>query len=148
MNKWAGGLIVLFGVAHTLGALTVLGAANHADTWISGELWTQDLTDMSSAMSAYWLSMNSFGPPFIVIGATVLWLDRRGITPPLFIAWTLAAWTVLDCILAGPGFGQGLIVLVAAGLLITAAHRATSSERTRRTTLSASATDTDSGARR
>ena len=78
---------------------------------------------MSPANSAYWLSVNSFGPPLILVGLTVLWLDRRGITPPAFIAWTLGVWTVLDAVLAGPGAGQGLILLLAVGLLLAGARR-------------------------
>ena len=86
MIKWAGRLIVLYGAAHTLGALTVEGAARHAGAWFSGELWGDDLANMSPANSAYWLSVDSFGVPLILIGLTVLWLARRGITPPPFIA--------------------------------------------------------------
>ncbi len=122
--RWAGRLIVLFGAAHTLGALTVEGAARHAADWFSGRLWGADLADMSPAGSAYWLSLSSFGPPLVLVGLTVLWLDRRGITPPPFIAWSLGAWTVLDTVVAGPGSGQGLVLLLAAGLLVAAARRA------------------------
>jgi hypothetical protein len=125
MIKWAGRLIVLYGAAHTLGALTALGAASHAGTWFSGALWGDDLANMSPAMSAYWLSVNSFGLPLTVVGLTVLWLDRRGITPPAFIAWALGTWTVLDAVMAGPGIGQGLILLVAIILLLVGARRAT-----------------------
>src|SRR5688500_6083314 len=82
MIKWAGRLIVFFGTAHTLGALTAEGAATHAGAWFSRELWGEDLADMSPAMSAYWLSVNSFGPPLILMGLMVLWLNRRGFTPP------------------------------------------------------------------
>jgi hypothetical protein len=124
MIKWAGQLIVFFGTAHTLGALTAEGAARHAGAWFSRELWGEDLATMSPAMSAYWLSVNSFGPPLILIGLTVLWLDRRDITPPSFIAWSLGIWAVVDPILSGPGIGQGLIILVAAGLLLAGARRA------------------------
>jgi hypothetical protein len=124
MITWAGRLIVLFGTAHTLGALTVEGTARHAGAWFSGELWGDDLANMSPANSAYWLSVMSFGPPFILVGLTVLWLDRRGITPPPFIAWTLGVWTVVDTVLAGPGGGQGLILLLAVGLLAGASRAA------------------------
>ncbi|MEV1130766.1 hypothetical protein [Agromyces sp. NPDC049794] len=123
MNKWAGGLIVLYGAAHTVGALTALGAARHAGTWVSGKLWAEDLADMSPAMSAYWLTVNSFGPPLVLIGATVLWMDRRGITPPPFVAWALGTWVAVDAVLSGPGIGQGVIPLTAAGLLLASAHR-------------------------
>lgn len=121
--KWAGRLLVLYGAAHTLGALTVEGAAGHARAWISGELRDESLSDMSPAMSAYWLSVNSFGPPLIVLGLTVLWLDRRGVTPPPFLAWSLAGWLLLDTYVAGPGKGQNLIMLVADALLVIGARR-------------------------
>jgi len=75
-------------------------------------------------MGAYWLSVNSFGPPLILLGLTVLWLGRRGIAPPPLIGWSLAAWCVLNVVVLGPGVGQDLIALVAAGLLIAVAHRA------------------------
>ena len=123
MIRWAGRLIAFYGAAHTLGALTALGAARHARTWFSGELWGQDLAPMSPAMSAYWLSVNSFGPPHVLIGLTVLWLNRRGITPPAFIAWALGAWTVIGVVAAGPGIGQDLILVVACGLLVAGSRR-------------------------
>lgn len=94
MIKWAGRLITFFGAAHTLGALVVLGAASHVGTWFSGALWTDDLAAMSPANSAFWLSFASFGVPLVVVGLTVLWLDRRGITPPVFLAWVLGIWTL------------------------------------------------------
>lgn len=118
--RWAGRLILLFGAAHTLGALTVEGAAGHTGAWLSGQLWGADLATMSPATSAYWLSLMSFGPPLVLIGLIVLWLDRRGMTPPAFIAWSLGIWTVVDGALAGPQSGQGLILLLAAGLLLAA----------------------------
>jgi hypothetical protein len=123
MFKWAGWLIVFYGTAHTLGALTVEGAARHAGAWFSGELWGHDLADMSPAMSAYWLSVNSFGPPLVLVGLMVLWLDRRGITPPPFIAWSLVVWVVVGVVVAGPGVGQDVLLLVAAGLLLAGARR-------------------------
>jgi hypothetical protein len=120
--KWAGRLIVFYGAAHTLGALTVLGAARHAGAWFSGELWGDDLADMSPANSALWLSVDSFGVPLIVVGLMVLWLDRRGITPPPFVAWTLGVWTVIDAaiLLLTPW----PILLVANALLLVGNHRA------------------------
>ncbi len=123
MIKWAGRLIVLYGTAHTVGALTAEGAARHARAWFTRELWGEDLADMSPAMSAYWLSVNSFGPPLIVLGLAVLWLDRRGITPPPFIGWSLGGWVVGGTVVIGPGIGQDLILLTAAGLLVAGARR-------------------------
>lgn len=99
MIRWAGWLIVLYGAAHMLGALTVEGAARHASAWFSGELWTDDLANMSPANSALWLSVDSFGVPLIVVGLIVLWLDRNGVAPPSFIGWILGAWTLIDAMI-------------------------------------------------
>lgn len=121
--RWAGRLIVAYGTAHTLGALTAEGAARHAGTWFSGKLWREELSEMSPAMSAYWLSVNSFGPPLVLVGLTVLEADRRGVPPPSFLAWSLAGWTALGFVVTGPGVGQDLVLLVAAGLLVSAARR-------------------------
>ncbi len=122
MIKWSGSLIVLYGAAHTLGALTVLGAARHAGTWFSGGLWEEDLANMSAANSAYWLSVDSFGPPLIVIGLTILWLDRRGMTPPAFIAWALGIWTVVDAVVLF--LTPWPIMLLASILLLAGIRRA------------------------
>ena len=122
MVKWAGWLIVLYGAAHTLGALTVEGAARHAGAWFSGELWWDDLADMSPASSALWLSLGSFGVPLVVVGLLVLWLDRRGITPPPFVAATLGVWTVLDAVILLPT--PWPILLLATVLLAVGARRA------------------------
>ncbi|TJZ56837.1 hypothetical protein FCH28_04780 [Streptomyces piniterrae] len=117
MIKWAGWIITLSGIAHSIGALTVQKAARHAGTWFSGGLWHEDLADMSPAGSAYFLSLASFGIPLILVGLTVLWLDRRGITPPAFIGWTLGGWTVVDAVVL-PFTPWPLFVLAIALLLI------------------------------
>ena len=124
MTRWAGRLVVLHGTAHTVGALTVEGAARHAGAWLAGELRGDDLAHMSAANSAYWLSVMSFGPPLVLLGLLLLWLARRGTVPPPFVGWALAGWTLLDTAVAGPGAGQGLILLLAAGLLLAAARSA------------------------
>jgi hypothetical protein len=123
MIKWAGWLIVLFGAAHTLAALTLEKAARHAGVWFSGGLWDEDFAAMSPADSAFWLSIGSFGVPLIVVGLTVLWLDRRGITPPPFIAWTLAIWTVFVAVVLV--HTPWPILLLANILLLTGTRRAT-----------------------
>lgn len=122
MIKWAGWLIVVFGAAHTLLALTVEEAASHAGDWFSGELWGDDLSAMNDAASAYWLSWNSFGPPFVVIGLLVLWLHRRGIVPPPFIAWTLGVWAVGDTVILG--LSPSPVIVLASVLLLVGARRA------------------------
>lgn len=55
MITWAGRIMVAYGGRPHPRALTVPGAASHADAWFSGELWADDLADMSEANSAYTL---------------------------------------------------------------------------------------------
>ena len=119
--RWAGYLIVLIGVGHLVSALA-LTAPEHLGTWFTRGIWGEDLAAMSPAHGAYWLTFGSFGPLQVVLGLTVLWLDRRGLVPPTFIAWTLAANAVLCGVIFGPA--PWPVDLVSAGLLLTAAHRA------------------------
>lgn len=122
MIRWAGRLIVFYGAAHLVGALTVERAASHVDSWLSGDLWHEDFADMGAAGSAYWLTFGSFSVPLILLGLMVLWLDRRGITPPSFVPWTLAALTVVDA--AIQPFTPWPILLGANILLLVGARRA------------------------
>lgn len=125
MIKWAGGLIVLCGLGHTIGAL-VETAPRHAAGWFSWALWEPHNNDplaMSHTTAAFWYSVYSFGLPLLLIGVIVLWLDRRGITPPPFIAWSVAAWTVVGTVLSG--LSPLLFLLIAAVLLLIGARRST-----------------------
>ncbi|WP_341846344.1 DUF6463 family protein [Streptomyces regalis] len=91
----------LAGVGHMLGSL-VEAAPDHAGTWFDGVWNLGDYPEMSDATVAWWYSVFSFGPPLLLIGLTVLWLDRRGMTPPLFISWAMVAWVVVGFVVDGP----------------------------------------------
>lgn len=117
MITWAGGLIAAYGALHTIGALTLLGAATHADTWFGRGLWGQSFEEMSPAMSAWWFSGDSFGVPLVALGLVVVWMGRRGITPPWFLTGILAAWWALDAFVLAPSW-NGLIPVAAIVLLV------------------------------
>lgn len=122
MITWAGVLITLCGVGHTLGALAQT-VPRYAEAWFGWALWEEahrDLGAMSHTTAAFWFSVYSFGVPLILIGLTVLWLGRRDTTPPPFIAWTLAAWTIVGEVLSGP---SPLSLVVLASILLLAAAR-------------------------
>ncbi|WP_330228965.1 DUF6463 family protein [Nocardia sp. NBC_00508] len=123
MIKWAGRLFVFLGFGHTA-ASYVLTAPEHADSWFSAELWKPEegVTEMSPAMASFWLTAGSFGVPLMVLGMVVLWLDRRGIVPPLFIAWTLGIWSVVAAVTLEPA--PWALAWVAVGLLAAGVRRA------------------------
>lgn len=120
MISWAGRLIVLVGAGHLVVALA-LYARPHFEAWFGGALWGEDLAAMSEAGAALWLTIDSFAVPLILVGLTVLWLDRRGLTPPSFIGWTVGAWAVLEGVIFGPS--PSWLLPVAAALLIVGARR-------------------------
>lgn len=120
MIKVAGVLVVLVGVGHLLVALA-LYAPPHVGAWFSGALWGEDLGAMSDAGAALWLTVDSFGLPLALVGLLILWLDRRGITPPSFVAWTIGAWAVVEAVIFGPS--PSWLLPIAAGLLLAGAHR-------------------------
>ena len=122
MIKWAGWIITLAGVAHSLGSL-IEAAPDHIGTWFSGPLWSEtDYAAWGDAAAGFWYSVFSFGPPLLLIGLIVLWLDRRGISPPSFIAWAMAAWVIVTFVASGPS--PLPVLLIAAGLLLAGARRA------------------------
>jgi hypothetical protein len=125
VTKFAGVLIVIYGAAHTLGALTVLSAGQYAGSWFSGALWRDDLASMSPANSAYWLSLNSFGIPLIIVGALVVWLDGRGVTPPSFVGWALTLFSVVGAVVLV--MTPWPLLLTASALLVVQARRASRS---------------------
>ncbi|MFJ8650110.1 hypothetical protein ACIRNI_28865 [Streptomyces sp. NPDC093546] len=122
MIKWAGRIFVFLGLGHTLGAL-VLTLPRYADAWFTAELWPlkEGIVEMGPAMGAFWLTTGSFGIPLIVVGLLVLWLDRRGIVPPPFVAWTLGVWSLLGAVMVEPA--PWVLAWVAVGLLVAGARR-------------------------
>jgi hypothetical protein len=121
MIRWAGRLIVLVGAGHLLFALA-LYARPHLGAWFSGALWGEDLAAMSDAGVALWLTVDSFSVPLILVGLTILWLDRRGVTPPSFLGWTVGAWAVIEAVIFGPS--PSWVLPVAAVLLLVGGRRA------------------------
>ncbi|MFC8044012.1 DUF6463 family protein [Nocardia sp. NPDC057353] len=122
MITWAGRLLLLLGAAHLVAGFA-LTTPRHSGDWFSGALWGAggDIIDMSPANSAFWLTAGSFGVPLVLIGGLVLWLDRRDIVPPLFLAAGLGIWSAFAAIVFEPA--PWPVVWVAVGLLVAGARR-------------------------
>ncbi|THV41184.1 hypothetical protein [Glycomyces buryatensis] len=122
MIKWAGRIIVFLGLAHMLISLSMT-LPTYADSWLGGDLWMPEggLIGAEPTVAAFWFSIGSFGMPLIVVGATVLWMDRRGIVPPVFIAWTLGGWSLVSAALMEPA--PWPLVWIAVGLLLAGARK-------------------------
>ncbi|MFC3960751.1 DUF6463 family protein [Nocardia jiangsuensis] len=122
MITWAGRLLLLLGAGHLLAGL-VLTAPRHGGDWFSGGVWGEggDIIDMTPANSAFWLTAGSFGLPLALIGALVMWLDRRDIAPPTFLAVGLGVWSVFAAIIFEPA--PWPVIWIAVGLLVAGARR-------------------------
>lgn len=137
MTKWAGWIIILAGVGHTLGSL-IETVPDHLGSWFSGQLWNEPgYAGLSDAAAGFWYSVFSFGPPLLLIGVMVLWMGYRRISPPAFIAWALAAWVIVTFVASGPS--PLPILLIAAALLLVESSR----EKRRTRQVSESITEAD-----
>ncbi len=123
MIKWAGGLLVFFGAAHLLLSFALAGPT-HIGSWLSGALWLPDggFAEMSPVVAGFWFTTGSFGLPLLVVGLTVLWMDRHGIVPPSFIAWTIGAWSLIGGLMLEPAPWIG--VWIGVGLLLAGTKKA------------------------
>jgi hypothetical protein len=123
MIKWAGWIFTVLGTGHLLLTLALVGP-HHAAAWFGGELWMPEgtIAEMPAAAGGFWLSVGSFGLPLLVIGQTVLWMHRRAITPPAFIAWAVGAWSVVAGLIFEPA--PWIVATIGAGLLLAGVTRA------------------------
>lgn len=123
MIKWAGLIIGFLGAVHLVWGF-LLTAGRHAGSWFSGELWLPEagIAEMDSTAGAFWMTTGSFGLPLIVVGMTVLWMDRRGIVPPAFIAWTLGGWSLVGAVILEPS--PWILTWIPVGMLLTGIRRA------------------------
>ncbi|RRS00840.1 DUF6463 family protein [Glycomyces terrestris] len=123
MIKWAGWTLTLLGAGHLVLGFALVAPA-HAAAWAGGDLWLPGgtITDMPAAAGGFWLTIGSFGVPLLLLGLTVLWLDRRGVTPPMFVAWGIGAWSVVAGLIFEPA--PWIVVTLGAVLLGAGVRRA------------------------
>lgn len=113
MIRWAGRLLAFIGAGHlTLG---VLSSSGYFDDWLSLRLWGHWWEDTGAA-HAFWSNPGGFGLPLFLVGALTLWMDRNGIVPPAFLAWTVLIWSAVCAVLAEPT--PWPVVVIAAMLLL------------------------------
>lgn len=125
MITWAGRVLAFLGVAHVLAA-TALGH-RHFGQWFSFGLWAPDadITELPASIGAFWMGPGSFGVPLPLLGCLVVWMDRRAITPPEFLAWSLAIWTAFCALIFEPA--PWVVATVAAVMLVIGIRRAAAS---------------------
>ncbi|WP_280382516.1 DUF6463 family protein [Nocardia wallacei] len=130
MIRWGGYLLTFLGAGHTVAGL-ILTAPREGDAWFNGQLWQLDegVTPMSQPMATFWLTTGSFGIPLVMIGLLVVWLDRRDIVPPLFLAWMLGIWSLVCGVIMEPA--PWPLAWIAVGLLVAGAHRAAAADQPR-----------------
>ncbi|WP_433323342.1 DUF6463 family protein [Spirillospora sp. CA-294931] len=110
---WAGRILAVVGGGHlTLG---LLFSAPHLGDWLTLGLWGSWWEDTDSA-SAFWGNPAGFGLPLLLVGLLVGWMDRRGIVPPVFLAWTVLGWGGAVAYIVEPT--PGPLVVIAALMLL------------------------------
>lgn len=111
--RWAGWILAIIGGGHlTLGLLI---SASSFDEWLTLELWGHWWEDTRAANS-FWANPAGFGWPLLLVGALIVWMDRRGIVPPEFLAWAVLGWGVVCAVIVEPT--PGPVVVIAAILLL------------------------------
>ncbi|WP_280469133.1 hypothetical protein [Nocardia cyriacigeorgica] len=122
MISWAGRILAILGGAHAVGA-TLLGY-RHFDQWFTFGLWFPDsaITELPAPIGGFWLGPGSFGVPLLLVGLLVTWMDRRAITPPAFLAWTLIGWTAGCALIFEPA--PWVLAIAAAVQLLMGIRRA------------------------
>ncbi|MGW4098606.1 DUF6463 family protein [Mycobacterium sp. NPDC004974] len=122
MTKWAGRILAIIGGGHlTLGLW--FSRASFGD-WLTLRLWGH-WRDDTPAAHAFWSNPAGFGLPLLLVGLLVLWMDRRGLTPPAFLAWMVLVWAIVCAVIAEPTPAPLLVVasvLLLCGIRRAAAH--------------------------
>ncbi|MEU3350906.1 DUF6463 family protein [Streptomyces sp. NPDC037389] len=119
MTKWAGRILAFIGAGHLLVGL-LLSRAYFGD-WLLLRLWGHWWEDTRAA-NAFWGTPAGFGLPLFVIGLLVTWMDRRRITPPIFLPWVLLAWTAVIAVSVEPT--PAPLAAAASVLLLSGVRRA------------------------
>ncbi|MEU0506000.1 DUF6463 family protein [Nocardia sp. NPDC005998] len=120
MITWSGRIIAFIGGGHLATGL-LLSHAYFKD-WLSLQLWGHWAEDTLPAQ-AFWSNPAGFGLPLLIVGLLVVWMDRRGIVPPAFLAWMVLAWGGVCALIVEPT--PAPVVVAAAVLLLRGIHRAT-----------------------
>ncbi|TKT46789.1 hypothetical protein FDR95_20795 [Rhizobiaceae bacterium LC148] len=85
------------------------------------ELWTAEhwrplraqAPELLVSNAAFWSTIGSFAVPLIMLGAVVIWLDKRQIFLPAFLGWSLLVWMVTaSLIIEVSGFPLGIPIAI------------------------------------
>ncbi|MGH6696981.1 DUF6463 family protein [Sphingopyxis sp.] len=138
MIRWSAYMMIAIGILHML----VLGydALPVIRGWAQFDLWTMTHTTTPPAdrpfeivvsTDSFWATIGGFAIPFIVFGALLLWLDRRGYPLPSFVGWCLGGWALVNSLIMQPS-GFPLLIIVAALLVIGARRQRRAGQEPRR----------------
>jgi hypothetical protein len=119
MIRWNGIAMVAIGILHMI----VLGidAVVEIPGWLRLELWTAEhwqplraqRLELLASNAAFWSTIGSFAFPLIMLGAVVIWLDKRQLPVPAFLGWSLLAWIVVaSLIIEVSGFPLGIPIAI------------------------------------
>ncbi|RCS22104.1 hypothetical protein DUT91_20245 [Phyllobacterium salinisoli] len=89
--------------------------------WLGLGLWTTEhwqplraqRLELLASNAAFWSTIGSFALPLIMLGAVVIWLDKRKLPVPAFLGWSLLGWIVVaSLIIEVSGFPLGIPIAI------------------------------------
>ena len=108
---WTGYWVQVTGVIHTVFGLTVYSAGWRA---IGKRGWWNAVDGDLTTERAFWFTI--FGPLAVLLGALMVWVERRGVRLPKFLGWALLGGIGV-CGVLMPVSGMWLLVPPALALL-------------------------------
>lgn len=117
--------MVAIGILHMI----VLGidAVPEIPGWLRLELWTVEhwlplraqRLELLASNAAFWSTIGSFALPLIMLGAVVIWLDKRKLPVPAFLGWSLLTWIIVASLIIEVS-GFPLVIPIAICLILGA----------------------------
>ena len=119
----AGAILIFTGIGHLVLASRGTRAGWRSIArggWLAAVVLVPQTDEEHERSASFWATAGSFGFPFVLLGALVVWLASEGREPPQWLGWGVLAYGVLTTSIATRGGFWGIIA--GAVLLLAASY--------------------------